>query len=284
MKINNVSFDGFDAVELVNSDWRLVLVTGIGPRIAFFGKKDGDKNILYWDKDGAQSGNWKLYGGHRVWVTRPFADESVDTYADDNEPCIVEQGDNWVRATAPMHPFTQLSRGIRVEALEDGAFRVMNFVRNDGPMVYSAGVWSPTCINPAGKTLRVPLGEDETTWDIVQVVIPHKYANNTVRIDDPQVTFEGNDMVIRSQGVLTKRCVKAPKGNASMEWPEENIVFTKHADYVRDGLYPLNGCNVAIFVGQDNWMGELETYGTEGAIRPGETATHSEIWQVKSLK
>ncbi len=283
MQVNHISFDGLDAVEIFTNTLRLVMVVGAGPRIAFLGRLGSDNNILYWDKNGAQNGDWKLLGGHRVWITRPGADESVDTYAEDNVPCTLQVDENTIVATAPVHPFTQLQRGIEVEPLADGSLRVTNFIKNCGSLIYSGGVWSPTCINPRGKVLRIPLGEENTTWDIVTVVTPRIFAGNVVRLDDPQVTYEGMDMVIRSQGHVTKRCAVAPKGMVAMEWPEENLCFCKHAEYSPQASYPLGGCNVALFVGEDNWMGELETFGPEKSIRPGETVCNTELWSVTSL-
>lgn len=279
MNIQKTIFDGLESVELLTAEWRMVMVTGCGPRIAFLGRIDSEENILYWDKDNVSRNDWKLHGGHRVWITRPMADESEDTYMADNDPCELETGDNFACATAPPHSFTKLSRGIRIDCLGDNSFRVTNFIRNDGNMIYSGGVWSPTCINPAGKTIRIPLGED-STWDIVKVVIPRKFGGNTVLLNDPQVSFSEEEMIIKPAGILTKRCVCAPKGKIKLEWPEENIVFTKSSKYQRDGHYPLDGCNIAVFVGADNWMGEMETYGIEQSIRPGETIKNEEVWNL----
>lgn len=281
------TFDGLDAVTLYTDRMKMVLVTGAGPRIAYLGVlEEGrarDKNLLYWNRDGMVRGDWSLMGGHRVWLTRPLADESEDTYAGDGEPCAVVMEDACVTVTAPPHPFTRLERGIRVRVLDDMAFEVTNRITNTGALVYSGGVWSPTCINPQEKIIRIPLGEEGASWDMVRIVIPRVFAGNVTTVEDPQVTFEGNDMVVRSHGHVTKRCVSAPRGIISMEWPKEGLVFTKQADYVRDGNYPLGGCNVAVFIGENDWMGELETFGREQTVRPGETIENREVWTVGKL-
>lgn len=282
-EMRDIQFTGFDAVEVVTDTLRLVLVTGAGPRVAFLGRRDSDANVLFWAPPSAQRADWTLLGGHRVWLSRPFADESEDTYAADNDPCEVEKGEDWVMATAPIHPFTKLKRGIKVRVIDNDTFEVTNLVTNAGDLIYSGGAWSPTCICPDGKILRIPLGEDNVTWDLVKIVIPRIFAGNTVKINDPQVTFTDDCMEIRSQGHVTKRCACAPKGEVSMEWPEEKLLFTKKSTYLPDAHYPVEGCNVALFVGEDNWMGELETFGPERAIRPGETATNTEVWTVKNI-
>ncbi len=283
MEIKDVSFDGLKAIEMSTDKIKLIIVTEVGPRIAFLGRTLDEDNILYWDIEGASKEEWKLYGGHRVWLTRPFADESEDTYASDNEPCFVEITENSVTVTAPVHAFTKLERGIKVEFVNNTQFKVINFIKNAGNMIYSGGVWSPTCINPEGKELHIPLGEENTTWDIVNIVIPRVFAGNTLRLDDPQVTMTEDELVVKSQGQICKRCAMAPKGETYMVWPEKELVFRKKTKYVRGGNYPLGGCNVAVFVGQDNWMGELESFGVESPIRPGETIYNEELWSIESV-
>lgn len=39
----------------------------------------GRANLLFWDDAGEHTrGPWRLYGGHRLWTTRPDADESEE--------------------------------------------------------------------------------------------------------------------------------------------------------------------------------------------------------------
>lgn len=278
--IKEIIFDGMKAVEISTANWKMVLVTECGPRIAFLGK---DKNILYWDKGAVARQDWKLHGGHRVWLTRPYADESEDTYMADNEPCHVEITESSVTAIAPPHEFTKLSRGIKVEIIEDNRFKVTNIIKNDGQLIYSGGVWSPTCIDPEGKEIFVDLGEDEVTWDIVKIVIPRIFAGNTVKINDEQIVFTEDQMILKPMGQITKRCICAPKGRVYTQWKDEGIRFIKESKYIRGGNYPLDGCNIAVFLGQDNWMAEMETFGVEQSIRPGEAITNEEDWILENM-
>lgn len=279
MTIRKTVFDGLEGYELISAQWRMVLITQCGPRIAFLGK-NGEDNLFYWKKEGVIRGQWHLCGGHRVWLTRPMADESEDTYISDNEPCRVELLSNGLIVTAPAHACNKLERGMRVCCLDNGRFEVTNFVTNVGEMIYSGGVWAPTCINPTGKVFRIPLGEDNVTWDLVQIVIPRIFAGNVTQLEDPQVHFENNDMVITPMGQVSKRCLTAPKGIIRMDWAEKNISFTKQSHYQRYAHYPLHGCNLAVFIGKDNWMTEMESFGVEQPILPGESIENKENWEL----
>jgi len=249
----------------------------VGPRIAWFGKPDGE-NLLYWKKDDMIRGDWKLYGGHRVWITRPLADESEDTYLSDNAPCELIIDGTMVRATAPAHPVNQLTKAMELEIMEGGSLRVTNFIKNDGALIYSGGVWSPTCVVPDARKLRVPLGKDDSTWDVVKVIIPRVFAGNVSSLEDDQAVFEGNDLVVTPKGRVLKRVLLAPKGRVMLECGD--YVFEKYSPYNPLYAYPFVGCNLAVFVGANNFMAELETYGAETEIIPGQTIENTEYWKL----
>ncbi|MCT4606551.1 MAG: hypothetical protein N4A64_10690 [Marinisporobacter sp.] len=280
MHIKETLFDGIKSIEITTRKIRMVITTQCGPRIAFFGTVEGE-NLLYWDKNGLSYGKWKLYGGHRVWITRPGADESEDAYMEDNEVCHVKIRENGVRITSPAHYMMKIERGMDIEVVHEDELQVTNFIKNAGCMLYSGGVWSPTCIDPKdGKIFGIPLGDDSLSWDIVKIIIPRKFAGNIVSIDDPQITYNNQYMIVHPKGIVTKRAVYAPQGKIAMTWPKENISFIKHSICKRDGNYPLGGCNIAIFVGKNNFMVEMETFGEEQKILPGETIKNIENWKL----
>ena len=276
--IRKIRFDGLDSVEIVTPVLRAVVVYEIGPRIAFFGKPDG-ANLLYWEKDGMERNGWKLYGGHRVWLTRPMADESEDTYLPDNDVCDVVVSDDAVTVTAPANPVNCLSKGMEIRVVSDDTIMVRNFVRNEGGLIYSGGVWSPTCIAPDGTQIVIPLGQDDVTWDVVRIAIPRVFAGNTTQLEDDQVEFRGNDLVVTPKGRTVKRVCSAPKGKVILKTAD--CTFEKYAPYNRLLRYPFEGCNVACFVGNDNFMGELESFGGETDIIPGAEADNTEYWSLK---
>lgn len=276
-EINKVNYDGFDAVEVVTPVLKLVLIYEVGPRIAHFGKKDGE-NLLYWKKDEIARGEWKLYGGHRVWITRPFADESEDTYLPDNELCELTMGENWFEAISPMSPVNKLQKGMRVEVLSETDIKVTNFIINAGELIYSGAVWNPTCVVPDGKKIVVPLGDDNATWDVVKMVIPRVFAGNVTMLEDSQITFEGNDMILRANGKCVKRVLQAKQGIVKLVC--DGYEFIKFSEYNKYKSYPFEGCNIAIFNGDGNFMAEMETFGHEGEISPGAKVENEEVWKI----
>ncbi len=277
MEMKKVTFDGLEAIELINGTNKLVVTTSVGPRICFFGKEE---NILYWDKQGFIRDEYVLYGGHRVWLTRPFADESEDTYQPDNEPCEVVMLENGVRVTAPKNK-NNISRGMEIRVLTEEQFSVENFITNEGPLIYSAGVWSPTCIIPDNTEMAIHLYKEDATWDLVKVVIPRVFAGNTIPLNDDQVRFTDKYLVVKPMGKTSKRCAYSSTGIITMNNYDFDLNFTKVIEPTRDGNYHNGGCNMAVFVGENNFMGEMETYSIEQSIYPNETLSNKEVWSLR---
>ena len=274
-----IELEGLKALEITTARVRMIVITELGPRIAWLSTPDGE-NLLYWQANELGRNGWRLLGGHRVWPTRPLADESEDAYAADNDPCEVTESDGIVTVTGALHPFLKTRRGIQIRSLDDCTFEVTSFVRNDGTMLYSAGVWSLTCVVPRpGMTFGVPLGDRRLSWDVVKIIIPRTWADHTSRVNDPQIRFEEEFMIVDPAGIETKRMLWAPWGTIAMTSPEKGLSFIKRTHSDPTGQYPL-GCNLALYVGSGNFMVEMETYGEERTLMPGDTAVNVETWKL----
>ena len=277
--VKHITFKGLEAVEISTAKLRLVVVTSMGPRIAYFGRIAGP-NILIWDLDNIRRGDWVLYGGHRVWITRPLADETEEVYIPDNDPCTVSQDGDALVVTGALLPPFHTRRGFKIRILTEDSFEVTSFVANQGPLVYSAGVWGHTCIDTSGdKEYGILLGDRRPDFDVVRVLIPRAFAGHSARVNDPQITFNEDFLLARAMGIECKRLVTAPSGIIAMTWPEQSLSFIKRASYIPNGRYPMD-CNLAVFIGQDNFMMEMETYGELQTVLPGTMTQLVEIWKV----
>ena len=170
LRIGKGSFEGHAVITLATRALKMSIVTDAGPRIAFFGKPKG-RNLLYWDRQGLGRGEWKLMGGHRVWPTRPGADESEDGYRADNGKCSAQVRGDSVTVISETDPVFNTKRGITVRIADENHVEVENFIENQGPMLYSCGAWALTCTLPAkGTAYGVPLG-DGSDWDCFKLVL-----------------------------------------------------------------------------------------------------------------
>jgi hypothetical protein len=276
VRIGPGSFEGHAAMTLATRAMKLCIVTDAGPRIAFFGKPGG-RNLLFWDRKGLGRGAWKLMGGHRVWATRPGADESEDAYRPDNEKCSAQRRGDSVTVISPADPALHVRRGMTVRVLSENRVEVENFIENQGPMLYSCGAWALTCTLPAaGTAYAIPLG-DGSDWDCFKLVLFKTWAGHASGFDDDQISFTPDLLVLRPKGRETKRMLQAPRGIIAMDAPDCDCTFAKRTGYDRSASYPL-GCNVAFYVGPKNFMVEMETLGPEITLKSGERAVNRESW------
>lgn len=276
IRINAVEHAGLAAIELVEARTRLVIVHAVGPRIAWFGAL-GRGNLLYWDDAGQHTrGPWRLYGGHRLWTTRPDAEETEETYAPDNDPCRVRELADGVAIVAPPDS-SQIEKTLTVRARASG-WVIEHRLRNVGDMLWSGGAWALTCTAPGASTrYHVPLGGGDERWDLFTMVVPRRWGGtHTSRIADPQFRIGDDEIVIRARGIEAKRMVYAPRGTLRMRDPVRGEL-TKFAAPVRGAVYPL-GTNVAVYLGPARFMVELETMSPIVKLVPGAWLRHVERW------
>ena len=114
-------------------------------------------------------------------------------------------------------------------------------------------------------------------WDYCNIVMFRKWDGHTGGYNDDQFVFGDDMMYIKPMGRENKRMVQSDKGIIAMHDPARDILFVKKAPYNRGENYP-QGCNVAVYVGPDNFMVEMETMGSERTIKPGESIHHKELW------
>ncbi|MFI3209396.1 MAG: hypothetical protein R3Y40_09730 [Eubacteriales bacterium] len=101
-------------------------------------------------------------------------------------------------------------------------------------------------------------------------------------LEDDQITFEGNDIVLRANGKCVKRVLQAKQGTVKLVC--DGYEFIKVSEYNKYKSYPFDGCNVAIFNGDGNFMAEMETFGHEGEIIPGARVENEEVWSLSIFR
>jgi hypothetical protein len=282
--LKRIKFGGLAAIELRTAKLRMVALTAKGPRIAFWGRPGGD-NLLLWAPGKYGRGTWDLMGGHRLWVSRPGADEAQETYAADNRPCTVEVSANGFTVTAPVDPVLLTQRGFTVTALSADRVTIDHFVTNHSAMLWSGGLWAITSTLPAaGTTYTVPLGDD-SDWDYATIVAVRKWGDNQGRktFHDPQFELTDDSLRMIPGGVESKRMVKADAGIIAMHDPGQRLAFLKHAEYQPNAAYPL-GTNLALYTGPKSFMAEMESMGPCVTLKPRQTLRHTETWLLREAK
>lgn len=287
MRIASCTHAGLEAVTLETSALRLVGVHGLGPRLAWLSQPGGE-NLLFWDEAEPpriarqEAGhNWTLRGGHRVWTARGPADESEETYANDDAPgtCIL-RSDGFTLAGAE-DPVTRTRRGLDVQVLADDRLRVVNWLVNEGSLLYGCGLWALTCTLPGPETCYVvPLG-DGSSWDTATITVFRTWTGHGSGSfsEAGQFTLGDDAYLLRPRGIETKRMVRAEAGRIVMSDPGRGCSLAISSPLQVDAVYPVNA-NVALYVGPDNFMVEMETMGPQATLKPGGRVEHVQEWRL----
>lgn len=285
MHIKETVWEGLKAVELTTPALRMIGVYEYGPRIAWFGKPDGE-SLLLWEPEkytreveGRET--WNLRGGHRCWLAGIGADECEVTYNADNQPADCEITESGFVLTGARDPENGTRRGISVSVVDDGTLKVDSFVENQSDMLLGAALWALTCTLPNDSTRYViPLG-DGASFDTATIVLFKEWCGHGQKsFKDDQFNIEDDALVITPKGKENKRMVQSHAGAIVMSDPERNLTFGKRRAWCELERYPLT-TNIAAYVGPDNFMVEMETMGSETSIKPGRTHHHVETWVLK---
>lgn len=281
ISVRKVRFQNESGVELTTSALRLVVVTSRGPRIAHFSRA-GAENLLLWKTGKYQRGKWDLCGGHRVWLTRPGADENEETYSPDNAACAVEFVRHGFTVTTPVDPLNRMVRGLTVRALAADRLELTHFAYNSSDMLWSGGLWGLTCTLPTPTTTYVCPLSDGSEWDSANVVFFKRWGGgHTGAYNDPQFWFSDEALLARSLGAENKRMMRTAAGILAMHDTGRDVLFAKHVAFSPQAQYPL-GCNLAFYTGPGSFMVEMETQSPFVNLRPAESFTHTETWAISA--
>ncbi len=287
MPVRTCTHAGLAAVELSTPALRLVAVHGAGPRLAWFGPAGGD-NLLFWDeneplkysREAAAKRPWHLRGGHRVWTARFGADEDEQTYANDDAPGTCTVAADGFTVTGAVCGETRAQRSISVRVLRDNRLEVVNRIVNTGNMLLGCGLWALTCSKPTADTRYViPLGDGgNSNWDTATITVFRTWAGHgTGSFREDQFELTDDAYVLTPQGRETKRMINSPAGAIALVDPGRKVSFAIATTHQPQATYPANA-NLAMYVGPQNFMVEMETMGPHVVLKSGQMLEHRQEW------
>ena len=288
MSIQATTWNGISCLQIRTELVELLVALDFGPRICFLSIA-GKENMLFWPTDqdaysrqavGCDEA-WYLRGGHRVWLARGMADESEETYFPDNQPATYEIRDNTVEIWGAIDPVNRVQRGLRIEVIDEQKLLVDNVAKNHSDMLFSAGLWALTCTLPtAGSSYYVPLG-DGSSFDTATITLFKEWAGHGQQsFADDQFTVEGDCMVLRPAGKENKRMILSAASCLALNDTERHCAFVIGTDFEPQATYPVNA-NIALYIGDDNFMVEMETMGALACLKPGQELVHRQRWYVQ---
>jgi hypothetical protein len=266
--------------KLSNGTVEVIVTTDIGPRIIRYGFP-GEDNILAEMPDTVVKtdyGEWKPWGGHRLWTAPEGMPRS---YVPDNAPIEFKlEGANSIRLTQPVEAQTGILKEMIVTLDPDGAsVTVTHRLTNRGNWAVDVAPWALTIMNGGGTTI-IPQ-EPYVSHDDLAGLLPARplvlwpYTN----LGDPRWTWGKNYITLKTDANIAepqKAGVANKRGWAG--YVRNKTFFVKRFPYIDGANYPDYGANNETYTA-GTFM-ELETLGPMRQLNWGETAEHVEKWSL----
>ncbi len=272
-----------NCIRLANGEIEIIVTTDVGPRIIFYGLVGGE-NILgeHFDlKNETALGEFKPYGGHRLWIA---PENMPNSYAPDNSPIEYEfdRQKNSIRLAQPIEVVTKTQKEITVTLDELGSgVAVRHKITNRGNEKIELAAWALTIMRGGGE-IFVP-NEPFAPYG-AKTLLPVR--NLTVwsytDLSDSRWSFDREFIHLRVDenksepqkiGVLNKQ--------GWAKYMSGDLEFTKHFGFVENAVYPDMNSNTELYTAGS--FVEIESLAPLTRLAPDASTEHIEHWQLRKM-
>jgi hypothetical protein len=279
ISIDRIAFKGWpNALRLANGTVELIATLDVGPRILSYSRAGGVNpfNIYEDQAGGIGEPQWKIRGGHRLWLSPEGPEFS---YFPDNHPVTWEKiGETGVRLTPPPETTAGFQKQMDLILEADGArVTVIHRITRIAATPCLAAPWALSVMAQGGFAIlpQIPLGVHPRDLLPNRRLVIWPY---TV-LSDPRYRFGQRFITLRQDpaGGPTKIGMPSPAGWAA--YLLKRTLFIKRFSWVAGADYPDDGCNLEAYT--DNRMLELESLGPLKRLERGGNAELVESWDLR---
>jgi hypothetical protein len=270
-----------NCVKISNGSAEVIVSTEFGPRILSYSLAGGE-NILGWHPEAKVQtalGEWRPYGGHRLWA----APENMPrSYAPDSAPVeYFVKSDLSVRFMPPPETSTGLQKQITVSLSKEGSGAVLEHrITNIGENEIELSAWALTIMRDGGEAV-IP-GEPWQPYSPEHLLPVRSLALwSYTDFTDPRWRFSKDSIRLRCDSAYPnqqKIGVLNRQGWAGYEW--EDLKFVKRFDFVEGAEYPDFNSNTEVYTA-GSFM-ELESLSPLTKLAQGEFVVYVERWELLS--
>ena len=275
--MKTLDYLGLQCVELSNACLTLYITQSVGPRIISL-KAVGGENLFASlpdvTLDCPGKGEFHLYGGHRLWHA---PEDPKRTYTPDDDAVQITPKGNGLLVEQAVEPATGIQKTLDIQLVEGSpVVEIEHRLTNRGLWPLTCAPWAITQMKPGGTAL---LPQNQDLWEgnptlPTRPIVLWPYTD----INSPYITW-GNE-VIRVRASMADGHLKIgyPNPRGWLAYWLDGILFVKRAafdptaDYFDFGSSSECYCN-------DLFL-EMETIGPRATLNPGESAVHTETWEV----
>jgi hypothetical protein len=276
-KLEIGDFYGLETRVWQNEQVRLEFLAQAGPRIVRLSLAGSPDNLLAEAPEftlPSAQGLYYIRGGHRLWHAPEIADR---TYIPDDDSLTIEETSAGLRLIQPTERPTGIRKSIEIELNPDKpTVTLHHHLGNEGLWPVQLAPWAITQMRLGGVAVLPqqvgPLDAGGFLPNRQLALWPYS------QLQDPRLRL-GDDFILvetrPTAGPFKIGCLNR-QGWLAYLW--QDLLFVKRFRPQPDQPHADMGCNAEIYV-NDQFL-ELESLAPLQMIEPGETATHTEIWEL----
>jgi hypothetical protein len=279
--VEKVGYGGWDnCYRISNGEVELIATSDVGPRIIRFGFVGAENEF---NEAKAQLGkvggdDWRIYGGHRLWVAPEATPRS---YFPDNRPVEAKVEGKTLKLIAPpeLDPSfkvnTAVQKAFEITMHPDGHVTVVHRVANVGLWPVELAPWALSVMASKGRAI-IPAPEPRPHPQALLPVRPMAVWSYT-NMADPRWIW-GKKYIVLRQDPSRREPQKLGVGNERgwAAYARSGHLFLNLFRYVEGATYPDFGSNTEIWTNSE--ILEMETLGPMTTLKPGQSVEHVENW------
>ena len=275
--VEKSEFSSRPGYRVSDGETELFVTSEVGPRILRYGFVGGQNLFKVMSDEEekwlTEGQDWRLYGGHRIWVG---PEEPAYTYAADNDSLEIKVLPDGLIASAPTDP-VGIDKEIEVR-MSGGRVTVTHRLTNRSAWPLEMAPWALTMMSPGGTGVSTfpPRGSHPAQLPPTNPLIMWAFTN----LSDPRWTFLEKYLVLRNDPNVSDP-EKAGSFNEKTRaaYLLGSDLFVKRYDAIAPAeSYPDMGASFETFT--NNMILELETLGPTESVKSGDTIEHVEVWSL----
>jgi hypothetical protein len=264
-----------NCIRLSNGAVEVVITTSIGPRVIRYAFVGGD-NLLGEVPELVTKtalGEWKPWGGHRLWSA---PEEMPRSYSPDNAPIEAMVTGGSVKLVQPVEPSTGIQKEMTVTLDATGTrVTIDHKLTNKGLWTIEVAPWALTIMNTGGAVIlpQEPYRSHDEALQPVRAATLWAYTD----LSDPRWQIGPKFLRLKTDAARAgsqKIGVANHQGWAG--YSRQGVLFVKRYDWRDGATYPDGGVNTETYTAGP--FIELETLGTLEHVAAGGSVTHQERW------
>ncbi len=269
-----------NCIRLSNGEVEVIVSTDVGPRILHYSLVGGE-NIFGLHADAKVEtalGEFKPYGGHRLWIA---PENMPNSYAPDNSPIEYEfnEAKNSIRLMQAVENVTKTQKEIIVTLDETGSGVSINHkISNCGADMIEIAAWALTIMRGGGEAL-IP-NEPFAAYG-AETLLPVRNLTlwSYTDLSDSRWQFDKDFIRLRTGGEKSepqKIGVLNKQGWAAYQF--KDLQFIKQFDFIKNAVYPDMNSNTELYTAGD--FIEIESLAPLHKVEPNESTEHVERWKL----